>query len=446
MMGIIFLINFYLNLNNMTKIKNIISRQIFDSRGNPTVETDVITTNGVIGRAAVPSGASTGQHEAIELRDELNSYMGKSVFNAVKNVNDIIFKELENLSVFDQSLIDSKMIKLDNTPNKSILGANAILSVSLAVSKAAAKEKNISLFKYLGNENSNVLPVPLMNIINGGSHSDSPISFQEFMIVPVGASSFTHALQIGNEVFHSLKSILKSRNLSTAVGDEGGFAPDLEGTEDAINTIIKAVEKAGYQMKQDVMIALDCAASEFYKDKLYDYSVFEKNNSTRLTSKEQVDFLVDLCEKFPIISIEDGMDEDDWEGWKLLTEKIGDSVQLVGDDLFVTDISRLSKGINEKIANSILIKFNQVGSLTETISSIKLASENNFTSVISHRSGETEDSTIADLCVAFNTGQIKTGSMSRSDRMSKYNQLLRIEEELGDKSKYLGKRAFNLNL
>ena len=446
MMGIIFLINFYQNLNNMTKIKNIISRQIFDSRGNPTVETDVITTNGVIGRAAVPSGASTGQHEAIELRDELNSYMGKSVFNAVKNVNDVIFKELANLSVFDQSLIDSKMIKLDNTPNKSILGANAILSVSLAVSKAAAKEKNISLFKYLGNENSNVLPVPLMNIINGGSHSDSPISFQEFMIVPVGASSFTHALQIGNEVFHSLKSLLKSRNLSTAVGDEGGFAPDLEGTEDAINTIIKAVEKAGYQMKQDVMIALDCAASEFYKDKLYDYSVFEKNNSTRLTSKEQVDFLVDLCEKFPIISIEDGMDEDDWEGWKLLTEKIGDSVQLVGDDLFVTDISRLSKGINEKIANSILIKFNQVGSLTETISSIKLASENNFTSVISHRSGETEDSTIADLCVAFNTGQIKTGSMSRSDRMSKYNQLLRIEEELGDKSKYLGKRAFNLNL
>ena len=446
MMGIIFLINFYLNLNNMTKIKNIISRQIFDSRGNPTVETDVITTNGVVGRAAVPSGASTGQHEAIELRDELNSYMGKSVFNAVKNVNDIIFKELENLSVFDQSLIDSKMIKLDNTPNKSILGANAILSVSLAVSKAAAKEKNISLYKYLGNENSNVLPVPLMNIINGGSHSDSPISFQEFMIVPVGASSFTHALQIGNEVFHSLKSLLKFRNLSTAVGDEGGFAPDLEGTEDAINTIIKAVEKAGYQMKQDVMIALDCAASEFYKDKLYDYSVFEKNNSTRLTSKEQVDFLVDLCEKFPIISIEDGMDEDDWEGWKLLTEKIGDKVQLVGDDLFVTDISRLSKGINEKIANSILIKFNQVGSLTETISSIKLASENNFTSVISHRSGETEDSTIADLCVAFNTGQIKTGSMSRSDRMSKYNQLLRIEEELGDKSKYLGKSAFNLNL
>ena len=316
----------------------------------------------------------------------------------------------------------------------------------MAVSKAASLEKDIPLFKYLGNENSNVLPVPLMNIINGGSHSDSPISFQEFMIVPIGASSLSNALQIGNEVFHNLKLILKSRGLSTAVGDEGGFAPDLDGTEDAINTIIKAVENAGYQMNKDIMIALDCAASEFYKDGIYDYSIFEKDNSSKLTSAEQVNFLVDLCEKFPIISIEDGMDEDDWEGWKLLTDKIGDKVQLVGDDLFVTDISRLSKGINEKIANSILIKFNQVGSLTETISSIELAAQNNFTSVISHRSGETEDSTIADLSVAFNTGQIKTGSMSRSDRMSKYNQLLRIEEELGDKSKYLGKSAFNLNL
>ena len=447
MMEIIFLINFYLNLNNvMTKIKTIVARQIFDSRGNPTVETDVITTNGIMGRASVPSGASTGQHEAVELRDGTKKYMGKSVFQAVNNVNDLIFRELEGLSIFDQSLIDSKMISLDNTPNKSKLGANAILSVSLAVSKAAALEKDIPLFKYLGNENSNVLPVPLMNIINGGSHSDSPISFQEFMIVPIGASSLSNALQIGNEVFHNLKLILKSRGLSTAVGDEGGFAPDLDGTEDAINTIIKAVEKAGYQMNKDIMIALDCAASEFYKDGLYDYSIFEKDNSSKLTSAEQVNFLVDLCEKFPIISIEDGMDEDDWEGWKLLTDKIGDKVQLVGDDLFVTDISRLSKGINEKIANSILIKFNQVGSLTETISSIELAAQNNFTSVISHRSGETEDSTIADLSVAFNTGQIKTGSMSRSDRMSKYNQLLRIEEELGDKSKYLGKSAFNLNL
>jgi len=430
----------------MTKIKKIVSRQIFDSRGNPTVETDVITTNNVIGRAAVPSGASTGEHESVELRDGLDSYMGKSVFNAVKNVNEIISKELNNLSIFDQELIDEKMIKLDGTKNKSKLGANAILSVSLAVSKAAANEKNISLFKHLGDSNSNVLPVPLMNIINGGSHSDSPISFQEFMIVPVGAKSFTNALQIGNEVFHNLKSILKSRGLSTAVGDEGGFAPELDGTEDAINTIIEAVNKAGYEMKKDVMIALDCASSEFYKDGYYDYSIFEKNNSTKLNSNEQVDFLVELCEKYPIISIEDGMDENDWDGWKLLTEKIGDKVQLVGDDLFVTDLNRLSKGINEKIGNSILIKFNQVGSLSETISSINLASENNFTSVISHRSGETEDSTIADLCVAFNTGQIKTGSMSRSDRMSKYNQLLRIEEELGENAKFLGKEAFNLKL
>ena len=430
----------------MTKIKKIVSRQVFDSRGNPTVETDVITTNNVIGRAAVPSGASTGEHESVELRDGLDSYMGKSVFNAVKNVNEIISKELNNLSIFDQELIDEKMIKLDGTKNKSKLGANAILSVSLAVSKAAANEKNISLFKYLGDSNSNVLPVPLMNIINGGSHSDSPISFQEFMIVPVGAKSFTNALQIGNEVFHNLKSILKSRGLSTAVGDEGGFAPELDGTEDAINTIIEAVNKAGYDMKKDVMIALDCASSEFYKDGYYDYSIFEKNNSTKLNSNQQVDFLVELCEKYPIISIEDGMDENDWDGWKLLTEKIGDKVQLVGDDLFVTDLNRLSKGINEKIGNSILIKFNQVGSLSETISSINLASENNFTSVISHRSGETEDSTIADLCVAFNTGQIKTGSMSRSDRMSKYNQLLRIEEELGENAKFLGKEAFNLKL
>ena len=429
----------------MTKIKNIVARQIFDSRGNPTVETDVITSNGVLGRASVPSGASTGQHEAVELRDETKDFMGKSVFRAVKNVNESIFKELKNLSVFDQELIDSKMIELDNTANKSKLGANAILSVSLAVAKAAAIEKKISLFRYLGNDKSNVLPVPLMNIINGGSHSDSPISFQEFMIVPIGASNFSHALQIGNEVFHNLKLILKSRGLSTAVGDEGGFAPDLEGTEDAINTIIKSVEKAGYKIKEDVMIALDCASSEFFEDGYYDYSIFESGNKTKLTSEEQVNFLVELCEKYPIISIEDGMDENDWDGWKLLTEKIGDKVQLVGDDLFVTDISRLSKGINEKIGNSILIKFNQVGSLTETISSINLASENNFTSVISHRSGETEDSTISDLCVAFNTGQIKTGSMSRSDRMSKYNQLIRIEEELGESAVYLGKKAFKLN-
>ena len=430
----------------MPKISYIRARQILDSRGTPTVEVDMALEGQKLVRSSVPSGASTGEHESVELRDGLDSYMGKSVFNAVKNVNEIISKELNNLSIFDQELIDEKMIKLDGTKNKSKLGANAILSVSLAVSKAAANEKNISLFKYLGDSNSNVLPVPLMNIINGGSHSDSPISFQEFMIVPVGAKSFTNALQIGNEVFHNLKSILKSRGLSTAVGDEGGFAPELDGTEDAINTIIEAVNKAGYEMKKDVMIALDCASSEFYKDGYYDYSIFEKNNSTKLNSNEQVDFLVELCEKYPIISIEDGMDENDWDGWKLLTEKIGDKVQLVGDDLFVTDLNRLSKGINEKIGNSILIKFNQVGSLSETISSINLASENNFTSVISHRSGETEDSTIADLCVAFNTGQIKTGSMSRSDRMSKYNQLLRIEEELGENAKFLGKEAFNLKL
>ena len=429
----------------MTKIKTIVARQIFDSRGNPTVEADVITTNGILGRAAVPSGASTGEHEAVELRDKTQDFMGKSVFEAVKNVNELILKKLENLSVFDQELIDSKMIELDNTPNKSKLGANAILSVSLAVAKAAALEKKTPLFKYLGDNNSNILPVPLMNIINGGSHSDSPISFQEFMIVPIGATSFSHALQIGNEVFHNLKTILKSRGLSTAVGDEGGFAPNLKGTEDAINTIIQAVEKAGYKMTDDVMLALDCASSEFFKDGYYDYSIFESGNSSKLTSEEQVDLLVDLCEKYPIISIEDGMDENDWDGWKLLTEKIGDKVQLVGDDLFVTDNSRLLKGISQKIGNSILIKFNQVGSLTETISCINLASKNNFTSVISHRSGETEDSTIADLCVAFNTGQIKTGSMSRSDRMSKYNQLIRIEEELGDSAKFLGKNAFNLN-
>ena len=429
----------------MTKIKTIVARQIFDSRGNPTVEADVITYNGVLGRAAVPSGASTGEHEAVEFRDNTKDFMGKSVYEAVKNVNELILKKLENLSVFDQELIDSKMIELDNTPNKSKLGANAILSVSLAVAKAAALEKKIPLFKYLGDSNSNILPVPLMNIINGGSHSDSPISFQEFMIVPIGATSFSHALQIGNEVFHNLKTILKSRGLSTAVGDEGGFAPNLKGTEDAINTIIQAVEKAGYKMTDDVMLALDCASSEFYKDGYYDYSIFESDNSSKLTSEEQVNLLVGLCEKYPIISIEDGMDENDWDGWKLLTEKIGDRVQLVGDDLFVTDNSRLLKGISQKIGNSILIKFNQVGSLTETISCINLASKNNFTSVISHRSGETEDSTIADLCVAFNTGQIKTGSMSRSDRMSKYNQLIRIEEELGDSAKFLGKNAFNLN-
>jgi enolase len=431
----------------MSKIKEIKARQIFDSRGNPTVEADVITSNGIKGTAAVPSGASTGKYEAVELRDNnKEKYLGKSVFNAVSNINKLISKKLIGYSVFDQNIIDQLMIDLDGTENKSKIGANAILAVSLAVSKAAASEKGISLYKYLGsNSNPCVLPVPLINIINAGSHSDSPIAFQEFMIVPVGAKSFSHALQIGNEVFHNLKINLKDRNLSISVGDEGGFAPKLNGIEDVLNTIIDSIKDAGYKIKEDVMIALDCAASEFYSNGVYDYSIFEGKNAKKLNSDQQVEYLISLCEKFPIISIEDGMDEDDWDGWKRLTEKIGKKVQLVGDDLFVTNIKRLQRGITEKSGNSILIKLNQIGTLSETIESIKLASENNFTSVISHRSGETEDSTIADLSVAFNTGQIKAGSMSRSDRMAKYNQLLRIEEELGVNAQYLGKRAFKLN-
>lgn len=431
----------------MSKIKEIKARQIFDSRGNPTVEADVITSNGIKGTAAVPSGASTGKYEAVELRDNnKEKYLGKSVFNAVSNINKLISKKLIGYSVFDQNIIDQLMIDLDGTENKSKIGANAILAVSLAVSKAAASEKGISLYKYLGsNSNPCVLPVPLINIINAGSHSDSPIAFQEFMIVPVGAKSFSHALQIGSEVFHNLKINLKDRNLSISVGDEGGFAPKLNGIEDVLNTIIDSIKDAGYKIKEDVMIALDCAASEFYSNGVYDYSIFEGKNAKKLNSDQQVEYLISLCEKFPIISIEDGMDEDDWDGWKRLTEKIGKKVQLVGDDLFVTNIKRLQRGITEKSGNSILIKLNQIGTLSETIESIKLASENNFTSVISHRSGETEDSTIADLSVAFNTGQIKAGSMSRSDRMAKYNQLLRIEEELGVNAQYLGKRAFKLN-
>ena len=431
----------------MSNIKEIKSRQIFDSRGNPTVEADVITTSGVKGTAAVPSGASTGKHEAVELRDgDQSKYLGKSVFNAVKNINDLISKELIGVSVFDQALIDNLMIKIDGTEDKSKIGANAILAVSLAASKAAASEKGISLYNYLGyNNNPCVLPGPLINIINAGSHSDAPIAFQEFMIVPIGARSFSNALQMANEVFHNLKINLKSKNLSTSVGDEGGFAPKLSGTEDALNIIIDSINDAGYRVKDDIMIALDCAASEFYSNGVYDYSIFEGKTASKLNSDEQVDYLISLCEKFPIISIEDGMDEDDWDGWKKLTEKIGNKVQLVGDDLFVTNIKRLQRGITEKTGNSILIKLNQIGTLTETIESIKLASKNNFTSVISHRSGETEDSTIADLSVAFNTGQIKTGSMSRSDRMAKYNQLLRIEEELGVNAKYLGIKAFKSN-
>tara|TARA_B100000959_G_scaffold131462_1_gene137812 strand:+ start:1080 stop:2366 length:1287 start_codon:yes stop_codon:yes gene_type:complete len=425
-------------------IKKIIARQIFDSRGNPTVEVDVITKNEIVGRAAVPSGASTGQYEAVELRDSGEDYCGKGVLIAVSNVNDIIAKELIGKSVFDQRIIDNTMIELDGTENKSVLGANAILGVSLAVAKAAAKEKNMSLYAYLGGDTANTLPVPMMNIINGGSHSDAPIAFQEFMIIPVLAKSFSHAMQMGTEIFHSLKKVLTSRNLTTSVGDEGGFAPKLDGTEDALETIKKAVTNAGYSFGKDVMIALDCASSEFYENGKYDYTKFEGKAGEVRDGKEQADYLSDLVDKYPIISIEDGMDENDWEGWKYLTEKIGGKVQLVGDDLFVTNVERLSRGINESIGNSILIKVNQIGTLSETIDAVSMAHNAGYTTVMSHRSGETEDTTIADLSVALSTGQIKTGSASRSDRMSKYNQLLRIEEELSDKAVYPQMKAFKL--
>ncbi len=428
----------------MPVIKKIIARQIFDSRGNPTVEVDVITKNEIVGRAAVPSGASTGQYEAVELRDSGEDYCGKGVLIAVSNVNDIIAKELIGKSVFDQRIIDNTMIELDGTENKSVLGANAILGVSLAVAKAAAKEKNMSLYAYLGGDTANTLPVPMMNIINGGSHSDAPIAFQEFMIIPVLAKSFSHAMQMGTEIFHSLKKVLTSRNLTTSVGDEGGFAPKLDGTEDALETIKKAVTNAGYSFGKDVMIALDCASSEFYENGKYDYTKFEGKAGEVRDGKEQADYLSDLADKYPIISIEDGMDENDWEGWKYLTEKIGGKVQLVGDDLFVTNVERLSRGINESIGNSILIKVNQIGTLSETIDAVSMAHNAGYTTVMSHRSGETEDTTIADLSVALSTGQIKTGSASRSDRMSKYNQLLRIEEELSDKAVYPQMKAFKL--
>ena len=420
----------------MSVIDKIIARQIFDSRGNPTVEVDVITKSGILGRAAVPSGASTGQHEAVELRDAGDNYCGKGVLKAVSNVNNIIAKELVGKSIYDQRIIDNKMIDLDGTANKSVLGANAILGVSLAAAKAAAKEKNMSLYAYLGGDNANTLPVPMMNIINGGSHSDAPIAFQEFMIIPVLAKSFSHAMQMGTEIFHSLKKVLTSRNLTTSVGDEGGFAPKLDGTEDALETIKKAVTNAGYSFGKEIMIALDCAASEFYENGKYDYTKFEGLAGEVRDSKAQADYLSDLTDKYPIISIEDGMDENDWEGWKYLTEKIGSKVQLVGDDLFVTNVERLSRGINESIGNSILIKVNQIGTLSETIDVVSMAQDAGYTTVMSHRSGETEDTTIADLSVALSTGQIKTGSASRSDRMSKYNQLLRIEEELSDKAIY----------
>ena len=429
----------------MSIIINIHARQIFDSRGNPTVEVDVVTENGILGRAAVPSGASTGEHEAVELRDGGDRYMGKGVLKAIKNVNEILAPELLGTSVFEQNAIDQLMIDLDGTANKAKLGANAILGVSLAVAKAAANELNIPLYRYIGGVSANTLPVPMMNIVNGGSHSDAPIAFQEFMVMPVGADSFSHAMQIGSEIFHNLKSILHSRNLSTAVGDEGGFAPTFDGTEDALDTVLLAIEKAGYKAGSQVMLALDCAAAEFYEGGKYNYAKFEGESGKVRTSKEQADYLAELAAKYPIISIEDGMDENDWEGWKYLTDKIGDKVQLVGDDLFVTNVERLSRGIEEKSANSILIKVNQIGTLTETIAAVNMAHNAGFTSVMSHRSGETEDTTIADLAVALNTGQIKTGSASRSDRMAKYNQLLRIEEELGETAYYPKEKAFKIN-
>lgn len=428
----------------MSIIIDIVARQIFDSRGNPTVEVDVITENGILGRAAVPSGASTGEHEAVELRDGGNDYMGKGVLNAVENVNGKIAGTLLGISVFEQEMIDKIMLELDGTPNKSNLGANAILGVSLAAAKAAANELAMPLYRYVGGVSAKTLPVPMMNIINGGSHSDAPIAFQEFMVMPVQAENFSQALKMGSEIFHNLKKVLHDRGLSTAVGDEGGFAPTLGGTEDALETIALATEKAGYKLGEQIMIALDCASAEFYKDGVYDYTIFEGDKGEKRNSEQQAEYLAELAGKYPIISIEDGMDEDDWEGWKHLTDLIGDKVQLVGDDLFVTNVDRLGRGIEEGIANSILIKVNQIGTLTETIAAVNMAQNAGYTCVMSHRSGETEDNTIADLAVALNTGQIKTGSASRSDRMAKYNQLIRIEEQLDEIAYYPGRRAFKV--
>ena len=425
------------------KIEKVHAREILDSRGNPTVEVEVTLENGVMGRAAVPSGASTGENEALELRDgDKNRYLGKGVLKAVDNVNNIIAPALKGDCVFDQRAIDYKMLALDGTPTKSKLGANAILGVSLATAQAAAKALGMPLYRYIGGCNSYTMPVPMMNIINGGSHSDAPIAFQEFMIRPVGAPSLKEGVRMGAEVFHNLKKVLHERGLSTAVGDEGGFAPALNGTEDALDSIIKAIEKAGYVPGKDVMIGMDCASSEFYKDGIYDYTIFEGEKGAKRTSKEQVEYLKGLVAKYPIDSIEDGMSENDWEGWQLLTAELGDKCQLVGDDLFVTNVSFLKKGIEMGCANSILIKVNQIGSLTETLDAIEMAHRAGYTTVTSHRSGETEDSTIADIAVATNSGQIKTGSMSRSDRMAKYNQLLRIEEELGDEAIYGYKKVY----
>ncbi|MDD4372767.1 MAG: phosphopyruvate hydratase [Bacteroidales bacterium] len=423
----------------MSHIVNIHARQILDSRGNPTIEVDVLTENGVIGRAAVPSGASTGVHEAVELRDGDESvFLGKGVLHAVQNVNTIIADELHGYYITDQNEIDQKMIELDDTPNKAKLGANAILGVSLAVANAAAQETNQSLFRYIGGTNANTLPIPMMNILNGGSHADNSIDFQEFMIMPVGAHNFSHAMQMGAEVFHNLKSVLKKQGYSTNVGDEGGFAPNLKSNEEAITVILQAIEKAGYKPGEDIYLALDPASSEYF---LKDENVYHLHKSTgdKLSPAQMVDYWNEWVNKYPIISIEDGMAEDDWDGWKLMTDKMGQKVQLVGDDLFVTNVNRLKMGVDKKVANSILVKVNQIGTLTETIDAVNLAYRNAYTAVMSHRSGETEDTTIADLAVALNTGLIKTGSASRTDRIAKYNQLLRIEEMLGSTARYLGK-------
>ena len=428
----------------MSIIVSVHARQILDSRGNPTVEVDVMTENGFLGRAAVPSGASTGEYEAVELRDGGKSYMGKGVLKAVANVNDIIAEEIVGMDVFEQNLIDKTMIELDGTPNKSKLGANAILGVSLAVARAAAEELGLPLYRYVGGVSAHTLPVPMMNIINAGAHSDAPIAFQEFMIMPVNAKNFSQAIQMGSEVFHNLKKVLHKKGLSTAVGDEGGFAPNFKDIEDALDSIKEAVKEAGYKWGEDIKIALDCASSEFYKNDKYDYTIFEGAKGKVRTSAEQAEYLAELVAKYPIISIEDGMDQNDWDGWKLLTDKLGKKVQLVGDDLFVTNVSILERGIAKGIANSILIKVNQIGTLSETIAAVDMANRAGYTAVMSHRSGETEDNTIADLAVALNTGQIKTGSASRSDRMAKYNQLLRIEESLGSVAYYPKEKAFNV--
>ncbi len=423
----------------MSLIASVHARQILDSRGNPTVEVDILTNTGAFGRAAVPSGASTGKHEAVELRDgKKGAFLGKGVLKAVDNVNKIIAKEILGISVFEQNLIDTIMLQLDGTPNKAKLGANAILAVSLAVSKAAAEEAGMSLYRYVGGVNANTLPVPLMNILNGGSHADNKIDFQEFMIVPTGADTFSQALQMGTEVFHHLKAVLKKKGYSTNVGDEGGFAPNIASNEEAIETVLTAIETAGFKAGKDIYIAMDAATTEFYDEKTKLYH-FHKSNGKKLSSEEMVNFWANWVKKYPIVSIEDGMAEDDWKGWELLTKKMGEKVQLVGDDLFVTNVQRLAKGIDNNIANSILVKVNQIGSLTETINAVNLAKNNSYTSIMSHRSGETEDVTIADLAVALNCGQIKTGSASRTDRIAKYNQLLRIEEELGAMAYYPGK-------